>query len=44
MKMMRKAALTMAAALLGFGAIGISAPAAHADTNWPCSACFKAGR
>jgi hypothetical protein len=43
MKMMRNAALTLAAAVLSVGAIGISAPA-HADTNWPCSACFGAGR
>jgi hypothetical protein len=41
MNMMRKAALTLAAAVLGVGAIGITAPA-HADTNWPCSACFRA--
>jgi NhaP-type Na+/H+ or K+/H+ antiporter len=43
MKMMRKAALSLAAAVLGVGAVGISAPA-HADTNWPCSACFRVGR
>ena len=43
MKMMRKASLTLVAAILSVGAIGISVPA-HADTNWPCSACFAAGR
>jgi hypothetical protein len=43
MKMMRKAALTLAAATLGVGAIGISAPA-HADTNWPCPLCVTVGR
>jgi hypothetical protein len=43
MKMMRKATLTLVAAVLSVGAIGISAPA-HADTNWPCAACFTVGR
>jgi hypothetical protein len=43
MNMMRKATLTLAAMVLGVGALGISAPA-HADTNWPCSACFGGGR
>jgi hypothetical protein len=43
MNMMRKAALTLVATMLGVGALGISAPA-HADTNWPCSACFGSGR
>ena len=43
MKTMRKAALTLALAVLSVGAIGISVPA-HADTNWPCSACFTVGR
>jgi len=43
MNRMRKAALTLVAALLSVGALGIAAPA-HADTNWPCSACFTVGR
>jgi hypothetical protein len=43
MNTMRKAALTLAATVLGVGALGISAPA-HADTNWPCAACFTGGR
>jgi hypothetical protein len=42
MKMMRKASLTLAAAMVSVGAIGISVPA-HADTNWPCSACLRTG-
>jgi hypothetical protein len=42
MNTMRKAALALVAAMLGVGAIGISAPA-HADTNWPCSACLRVG-
>jgi hypothetical protein len=43
MNMMRKAALTLAAAILGVGAVGITAPAHAYDTNWPCAACAKAG-
>ena len=42
MKMMRKASLTLAAAMVSVGAIGISVPA-HADTNWPCAACLRTG-
>ncbi len=42
MKMIRKTSLTLAAAILSVGAIGISVPA-HADTNWPCGACLRAG-
>jgi hypothetical protein len=42
MKTMRKAALTLAAAILGVGAIGITAPAHALDTNWPCAGCAKA--
>ena len=44
MKTMRKEALTLAAAVLGVGAIGISAPAHAYDTNWPCAGCAKAGQ
>jgi hypothetical protein len=43
MKTMRKAALTLAAMVLGAGVVAISAPA-HADTNWPCAACRTGGR
>jgi hypothetical protein len=43
MKTMRKAALTLAAAILGVGAVGITAPAHALDTNWPCAGCAKAG-
>ena len=43
MNMMRKAALTLAAAVLGIGAIGVTAPAHAYDTNWPCAGCAKAG-
>ena len=42
MKMIRKTSLTLAAAILSVGAIGISVPA-HADTNWPCGACLRTG-
>ncbi|HEX3929778.1 MAG TPA: hypothetical protein VHW64_03685 [Nocardioides sp.] len=47
MKMMRKVAVTLAAAALSVGVLGITAPAAHApahalDTNWPCAGCLKA--
>jgi hypothetical protein len=42
MNMMRKVALTLAAAAFSVGALGITAPAAHAfDTNWPCQGCAK---
>jgi len=44
MKMMRKVALTLATAVLGVGAIGITVPAHAMDTNWPCSGCAKAGQ
>ena len=40
MNMMRKAALTLAAAVLSVGAVGISAPA-HAGHNWPCAAVLR---
>lgn len=40
MNMMRKAALTLAAAVLSVGAVGITAPAHAYDTNWPCQGCF----
>ena len=43
MNMMRKAALTLAAAVLGVGAVGISVPAHALDTNWPCAGCLRAG-
>ena len=43
MNMMRKAALTLAAAILGVGAIGISVPAQAMDTNWPCAGCLTTG-
>ena len=42
MKMMRKVALTLAAAVLGVGVIGITAPAQAMDTNWPCQGCLRA--
>jgi hypothetical protein len=42
MNTMRKLALTLAAAVLGVGALGITAPAHALDTNWPCSGCAKA--
>lgn len=38
MKLMRRFGLALATAALGVGAVGALAPA-HADTNWPCSAC-----
>ena len=41
MKMMRKVALTLVVAVLGVGAIGITAPAQAYDTNWPCQGCLK---
>jgi hypothetical protein len=40
MNTMRKVALAFAAAMLGVGALGITAPA-HADSNWPCPGCLK---
>jgi hypothetical protein len=44
MNMMRKVALALAAAVLGVGTVGITAPAhAYSDTNWPCAGCAKAG-
>ena len=42
MNMMRKAALTLAAAALSVGAVVIAAPAHAYDTNWPCQGCAKA--
>ena len=42
MNTMRKAALTLAAAILGVAAIGFTAPAHAYDTNWPCAGCAKA--
>jgi hypothetical protein len=42
MNMMRKVALTLAAAVLGVGALGITAPAHALDTNWPCAGCLRA--
>jgi hypothetical protein len=42
MKTMRKVALTLAAALLSVGALGITAPAHALDSNWPCAGCLKA--
>lgn len=46
MKMMRKVAVTLAAAALSVGVLGITAPAhapTHAlDTNWPCTGCVLA--
>jgi hypothetical protein len=43
MNMMRKVALAVAAAVVGVGMIGISAPAHAYDTNWPCAGCARAG-
>jgi hypothetical protein len=43
MNRMRKAALTLAAALLSVVALGITAPAHAMDTNWPCPGCVMAG-
>jgi hypothetical protein len=43
MNMMRKATLTLVAAILGVGAIGISVPAHAMDTNWPCAGCLTTG-
>jgi hypothetical protein len=42
MKTMRNVALTLATAVLGVGALGITAPAHALDTNWPCAGCVKA--
>jgi hypothetical protein len=42
MNRMRKVALALAAAVLGVGAAGVSAPAHAYDTNWPCAHCAKA--
>jgi hypothetical protein len=42
MKTMRKVALTLATAVLGVGALGITAPAHAIDSNWPCAGCAKA--
>jgi hypothetical protein len=44
MNRMRKAALTLVAALLSVGALGIAAPAHAMDTNWPCPGCIAAHR
>jgi hypothetical protein len=44
MNMMRKAALTLVAALFSVGALGIAAPAHAMDTNWPCPGCIAAHR
>jgi hypothetical protein len=43
MKNMRKVGLLVVTALLGFGAVGISAPA-QADTTWGCPTCLQGGR
>jgi hypothetical protein len=44
MNRMRKAALTLVAALLSVGALGIAAPAHAMDTNWPCPGCMAGHR
>jgi len=42
MKTTRKVTLALAAAAFSITALGITAPAAHAqDTNWPCQGCAK---
>lgn len=43
MNALRKVAVSLAAAVLGVGLLGITAPAHALDTNWPCSGCAKAG-
>ena len=43
MNTMRKVTLTLAAAALSVGALGITAPAHAYDTNWPCAGCAKPG-
>ena len=43
MDTMRKLGLALVTAVLGVGALGLTAPA-HAvqDTNWPCAGCIRA--
>jgi hypothetical protein len=41
MNTMRKAALTLAAAVISIGLLGVMAPANALDTNWPCMGCAK---
>jgi len=38
---MRKVGLMVVTAVLGFGVVGITAPA-HADTTWGCPSCVRA--
>jgi hypothetical protein len=42
MKTMRKVALTLATAVFGVGALGLTAPAHAIDSNWPCAGCVRA--
>jgi hypothetical protein len=44
MNRMRKVALTLVAAVLSVGALGITVPAHAMDTNWPCPDCVRAGQ
>ena len=44
MNLMRKAGLALVTAMLGVGALGITAPAHAYDTQWPCSGCLRPGQ
>jgi len=39
---MRKVGLMVVTAVLGFGLVGITAPAHAADTTWGCPTCVRA--
>lgn len=44
MKTARKMAMTLVAAALSVGVIGVVSPAHALDTNWPCAGCRSSGR
>jgi hypothetical protein len=44
MKHLRRICLGVMTSLLTVGALGMIAPAAHADTGWPCATCLTVHR
>lgn len=42
MNRIRKAGLVLVTTLLSVGALGLTAPAAHADFSWGCKGCVVA--
>jgi hypothetical protein len=44
MKNLRRIGLGVVTTLITVGTLGMIAPAAHADTGWPCATCLTTHR